>query len=494
MVDLDGILIFAANDGEHGRELWRSDGTDEGTMLVKDIDPGTAGDSANSGSPHLFYRVGDGILFYATDEDHGCELWRSDGSEGGTYLVQDINSGLADAVNRSFWVLPPDLPAVVVNDQLYFQADDGNVGYELWKSDGTADGTTLVKDIRPGPESGFSPAYIGGPLYAASFVNADGTLFFRANDGTHGLELWTSDGTTEGTNLVYDINPGEANAVGPLDFPMATVGGTVYLRADDGVHGGELWRSDGTEAGTFLVRDIYPGNGSSLAQATWLTNVGGTLFFSAADPVHGREVWHVVETVSLDIKPGDEPNSVNLRSNGNIPIAVLSTPDFDATTVDTSDLSRIHFGDERLANYVSPEKAKWEDVDHDGDLDLLLFFSTREIREQNALVSDSTMAQLTGFTQSGQFISATDSVRIVPGSSSGKPTSVLASDSPSTATVAMKEKTLTQGQDRRSETGPPQSVIDKKAVDVVLGEDVEEEDLASVLCAGLEILDLLAPI
>lgn len=111
-----------------------------------------------------------------------------------------------------------------------------------------------------------------------------------------------------------------------------------------------------------------------------------------------------VEIVQVDIKPGGEPNSINLKSNGNIPIAVLSTTDFDATKIDTSNLSRFRFGDVRLTSRVSPERAKLEDVHGDGDLDLLLFFSTPNIREVGALVGDSTTADLAGFTRSGQFI------------------------------------------------------------------------------------------
>jgi hypothetical protein len=98
---------------------------------------------------------------------------------------------------------------------------------------------------------------------------------------------------------------------------------------------------------------------------------------------------------------------------------VLSAPDFDATTIDTSDLSRLRFGDVRLSGRVVPEKVTLEDVNKDGSLDLLLFVSSRAIHAEGALISDSTVAELTGFTNSGQFFRGTDTVSIVPNAPAG---------------------------------------------------------------------------
>jgi ELWxxDGT repeat protein len=393
-------LYFGADDGVAGRELWKTDGTPAGTALVKDINPGPAGSG-----PVLMNGLNGLILFTATEPGTGRELYRSDGTAAGTVLLRDINPGPADSSRGSIIVDPPDIPTAVVGGSLYFKADDGVNGFELWKSDGTPGGTALVKDINPGPAS--SMDFFTLP----SMIDVNGTLFFRPNDGTHGIELWRSDGTAAGTVMVVDINPGPAGGFTLTDIPMVNVNGTLFFRANNGVTGVELWRSDGTAAGTALVRDIFPGAAGSVP--TVLTDVNGTLFFSAVHPAYGRELWKAVEVVQLDIKPGEEPNSINLKSNGNIPVAVLSTPDFDATTVDTSDPSRLRFGDVRLSARVSPTRSKLEDVDGDGDLDLLLFFSTQEIRERGALVADSTEAELTGFTVSGQFLRGTDAVRIV---------------------------------------------------------------------------------
>src|SRR5439155_13429630 len=108
-----------------------------------------------------------------------------------------------------------------------------------------------------------------------NLVNVNGTVFYFADDGVHGRELWKSDGTTVGTVLVSDIRPGSVgSAVTGLNRTMTTVGNTVYFVADDGVHGAELWKTDGTAVGTMLVSDINAGaNGSTPQQ---LTNVNGT--------------------------------------------------------------------------------------------------------------------------------------------------------------------------------------------------------------------------
>jgi ELWxxDGT repeat protein len=162
-----------------------------------------------------------------------------------------------------------------VGNTLFFRADNEVNGSELWKSDGTAAGTVLVKDIRPGSSS--SPS---------NLTAVGNTLFFSANNGVNGEELWKSDGTAAGTVLVKDISPGSSSS-----FPrnLTAVGNTLFFSAFDSVNGYELWKSDGTAAGTVLVKDISPGSSSSFPSN--LTAVGNTLFFRADDGVNGRELW-----------------------------------------------------------------------------------------------------------------------------------------------------------------------------------------------------------
>ncbi len=256
------LLFFAANDGAHGEELWQSDGTAEGTMLVKDLRPG--GDSW----PKELYVFDDTLFFSAYDPTYGRELWTSDGTITGTVMFQDIYAGGSNSNPQQF---------TEMNGVLFFSADDSDHWTELWRTDGTITGTYMVKDINPG----------SGGSFLFNLIALDGTLFFIADDGTHGVELWASDGTVTGTHMVKDINPGADS------FPrgLTVANDTLFFSADDGTHGREMWRSDGTAGGTTLVRDLDAGSNDGLYEFGAHANVMDTLFFTANDGTHGWELW-----------------------------------------------------------------------------------------------------------------------------------------------------------------------------------------------------------
>lgn len=272
-------LYFAADDGVHGRELWKTDGTPEGTVLVKDIRPGSGGSGLLR-----FLAVGDTLYFVADDGRHGFELWKSDGTRGGTRLVEDIYPGPGSGF--------PDSLVAVDSHTLYFTADDGMHGREPWKSDGTRSGTRLVEDIRSGAASSGVTAF--HRLMGRRFL-------FVADDGLHGVEPWTTDGTPAGTRLVEDIYPG---AMGSAIDSLAVVDGLAYFGADDGEHGSELWKSDGTPGGTRLIEDILPGPAGSTP--SFLRPVGNDqVFFNADDGIHGREPWRSEESARHTLRLAD---------------------------------------------------------------------------------------------------------------------------------------------------------------------------------------------
>ena len=275
-------LFFSADDGVSGPELWKSDGTASGTIRVKDIEPGAGGSG-----PRNLTDVNGTLFFSAFDGVNGLELWKSDGTNAGTLLVKDILPGTGSSDPMQF---------INMGEVLYFAAFDGARGRELWKSDGTEAGTVIVKDIRDGSGSSW---FVFGPR----MIQAEGTLYFIADDGATGFELWKSDGTETGTILVADIMPGAGT---PFDtYPrrkFASVGSTVFFAADDGVTGRELWKSDGTEAGTTRVRDIRPGMPGS---DPWeLTSVGNTLYFRAGHTLADVELWKTdgTETGTVRVK------------------------------------------------------------------------------------------------------------------------------------------------------------------------------------------------
>ena len=173
----------------------------------------------------------------------------------------------------------------VFGGRLYFSAFDPAHGRELWVSDGTRSGTTRVKDIFPGATSSD----------AADLVSAAGRLFFAASHPNLGTELWTTDGTRAGTKVVADIGPGSASGLGAGFgfFYLTPVPGGVYFAADDGEHGVELWRSDGTEDGTTLVADVASGSDGALAhlEPVGVVRAGSRVFFLADDGEHGVELW-----------------------------------------------------------------------------------------------------------------------------------------------------------------------------------------------------------
>lgn len=293
LTNWNGTLYFTATDATHGTELWKSDGTTAGTVLVKDIRSSTA-----SSNPANLFVFNNALYFVADDGASGYELWKSDGTEAGTMLVIDLNTGTSSALGSS----ATGRHFEIMGNYFYFMAEGSSAtGYELWRSNGTAGGTTLVKDIYSGSGDG----------YPNHLKNINGTLYFWARTSATGYELWKSDGTANGTVMIKDIYTGTGSNSGGFGYndtsnnihDFFSLGSNVYFVATNGTNGYELWKTDGTELGTVMVKDIKPGTGNSDIGYGWIYNDGysgltlfkNELYFSAEDgtaqPYHGHELW-----------------------------------------------------------------------------------------------------------------------------------------------------------------------------------------------------------
>jgi ELWxxDGT repeat protein len=309
LVNLNGRLVFTAMDSVAGREPWTSDGTAAGTVRLADIGEGFFGGATG------LTAVGDLVFFRAGSQPQAedTELWKTDGTPAGTQRVLDIRPG-------SFGSAPSSLAAV--GGRLMFAADDGFGGKELWSSDGTAAGTFRVKDIdaRPqsaepqnlitvgdrvflnvtrGPEVGLwvtdgtdaGTVKMPGPSVVPGYgfgINDNGLPTAAALGNTliysTFRQIWRSDGTPQGTFLLRQFNPSSNAAIGPA--ALTAFGGRVLFFGDEGGSGYELWATDGTPAGTELVRELFPGPDGG--RGTQLTVVGNTLYFTTHG---GGELW-----------------------------------------------------------------------------------------------------------------------------------------------------------------------------------------------------------
>jgi ELWxxDGT repeat protein len=313
-IECNGKLYFRANDGETGRELFVSDGTAEGTQLLVDLLPGEGNYGYNYGSPDNLVEFKDKLYFTANNGETGRELFVSDGTAEGTQLLVDLLPG-EDNYGDNNSSFPDNM--VEFNEKLYFSANNGETGRELFVSDGTAEGTQLLADLRPEDDNyGYS-----SDSYPDNLVECNGKLYFTADDGVHGNELFVSDGTTEGTQLLADLRPGDDNYGYSYDsYPdnLVEYNGKLYFTADDGVHGNdELFVSDGTTEGTQLLVDLCLGdniygdsNGSFIRN---LVEYNGKLYFTADDGVHGNELFVTDGTTEgtqlvADIRPGQKNN------------------------------------------------------------------------------------------------------------------------------------------------------------------------------------------
>ncbi|MEO6453490.1 MAG: ELWxxDGT repeat protein [Ginsengibacter sp.] len=242
LISYKNKLYFSCDDGINGQEVWVSDGTVTGTSLFKDVYTGSAGSY-----PEAFTVANNKLFFMTYGADGIKRLYGSDGTSAGTVLLKngiDIFNGFTNFA--------------ILNNDIYFRSDDGTgAGYGLWKSNGTAGGTSLVTNV-------LTPGVSGG-----NYAVLNNKLYFSGFDYTTGSELWVTDGSTLGTHMVVNLGKdygGILYSGSPQN--LVVYNSKLYFNGWDSAHGSELFVTNGTAAGTQLVKDVIPGTDGSQPQIT----------------------------------------------------------------------------------------------------------------------------------------------------------------------------------------------------------------------------------
>ena len=325
----DAIYFFADPESDTAA-IWKW--TEAGGVVrVKSV----FRDPYSSAPPVHLMALGDKLVFSAQVDSRGVELWITDGTSAGTTLIADLYEGGSSS----------PVPALVSGTKMYFTAYHPDFGRELWVTDGTTAGTSLVKDITVGSASSVPASFAesaglvyfyaadqffvtngteAGTISLASGVSGggigvhSGNVFFLGSDATNGRELWATNGTVAGTAMVKDINPGAASSWGGISTPFVNVAGGLLFFGEDATNGRELWFTDGTQAGTHLVEDITPGAVSTPLDLIVASGAGA--FFV----VDGSALWFSDGTDAVSL--GDQGRVLAMAGGTNGAYLVVAGP------------------------------------------------------------------------------------------------------------------------------------------------------------------------
>ena len=310
------VLVLSGRDysiNGNPFNLYRSDLTGLGTIKFGNFTSDSSGPT-----PRMIGTVNSTLLFSATEINQGRELYSSDATTSDTELLVEFNKGTVSGISDVFGTNQS-----LLNNEYYFPAF-GEGGVKLWKTDASESGTVKLDDASTEYSS---PKYLNkfndaiyffadgtvppnqlfkissGELHPTQLTSREffsdegcnsynsmelnGILYFPFADDAMGCELWRTDGTIEGTFMVKDINTDDLHS-----FPgvMKAHDGFLYFSALKEGIGFELWKTDGTEIGTILVADINKGNSSSINNQQ-MVELNGTLYFIANDGIHGTELF-----------------------------------------------------------------------------------------------------------------------------------------------------------------------------------------------------------
>lgn len=335
-------VLFQSFNGNTLAELWRSDGTASGTYLVKDLTPGL-------GTSYPLPRIAfQGQMFLtAASAETGEELWKTSGAPNDLELVRDINP---NGSSRPQYVIQHA-------DQIFFVAEAVGVNDSLWRSDGATDGTLLVKDL-------------GGNTHLSDLVSAADLVFFMRNN-----DVWTSDGTSDGTIPLH--TPGASFTT----LGAAALGDSLLMTGGSAATGRELWRTDGTTEGTQLLLEVSPGGNST--SFTPLVVVNDLAFFGTRAADGRTQYWR------SDGTPGGAYPLLDTTTSGFGPSAVAASGSFAYFNVVNANGATLWRSDGTVAGTI-PLREFDSGASHFADVDGVLFFAATEDFDEELWMSDGT--------------------------------------------------------------------------------------------------------
>jgi ELWxxDGT repeat protein len=394
-------LYFSAWKVSTGFELYKTDGTLQGTVLVKNISVNNdyPSENYNQWMSTAVWKVvklnNNTVAFYGNTQRYGVELWKSDGTEAGTNIVKDIN--LLEGQNYGFYSFDQPLiyPLVKTNNKIYFTADDGPHGRELWESDGTSSGTKLFSDFIVGTNTPFriiSPSELINNNELITIMNSTS---INSSGSYVGNELHKINLDTKQLSLVKDIkNQGSISA----KF-MQKANNIIFFNPQLGLKGSDLWRTDGTDAGTFRIRDFSMYD--SYAEQSGQTNIdfptefNGQLYFYAKEETNGsyaKNLWKSDGSIQGTVKVKEFATTYgsggfrSLKVFKNKLFMIVQTPNLgaelwvsDGTTAGTENFIDIQIGAASADPYI---------LDNNNDF---LYFLANDVQGYALWKTDGTL-------------------------------------------------------------------------------------------------------
>lgn len=398
-----GRVFFNFCQTGEGRELWSTDGTPEGTIRVKDINPGFNSGKPNEGDPRELVDIGGTLYFRAMTQEAGIELWKSDGTEAGTVMVADLYPGQSFDYRCYCYRGNSTMPRSLTNGNgAFFFTGDSTPPWDyeinVWRSDGTPEGTGTLDFPMPWPFQ---------QQIDFLLTESDSTYFTTRATLDLSPALWKVDETGFGTELVKEFVDARSAIWGGVGMD-----GTLFLSVN---HNNvwwstELWASDGTEAGTRLLQARDPQYAVAPAPKSYRV-ADGTLFFINNDNARGTNLWALRNwhEVGVDIKPGSDTNCINQNEHGSIPVAILGSPEFDVANINPESLS-LQGTEVKMAGKSGNLLVSLADVNIDGRVDMVAHFDDTD----NWISPGNGKAEISGKLTDGSSFRGWDQICVVP--------------------------------------------------------------------------------